>query len=161
MMGLADSGTVSERQAAAQADDRKITAGELAAKMRRAGLNVTAKELKPLALEWHHSGWIPGRKYDGSRMGRTYFFPVDTDIDKLYKDVLDARAETIAEAERPDVLVHYDEVVHSTKRATLYRISGREVWVGDFQRKETNYVEQTFVVSATVAEQKQLTQEGE
>lgn len=66
---LADNGTVSERHAAARADDSKLTAGELATAMRRAGMRVTARELQPFATEWHHAGWNPK-----GGMGRCYFF---------------------------------------------------------------------------------------
>ena len=69
-MALDQNGTVSERHAEARADGDKITAGQLAAAMRKRGLTVTAAELKPLSREWHHAGWTPR-----GGMGRCYFFP--------------------------------------------------------------------------------------
>ena len=69
-MALSETGTTSERHAAARADASKITAGELAAAMRKRGLAVKAAELKEHASEWHHAGWRPT-----GGMGRCYFFP--------------------------------------------------------------------------------------
>lgn len=88
---LADNGTVSERHAAARADESKLTAGQLATAMRRAGMKVTARELQPLATEWHHAGWKTG-----GGMGRCYFFSVDDatpdGMARLFDRVESARA---------------------------------------------------------------------
>lgn len=88
---LADNGTVSERHAAARNDESKLTAGELARLMRRAGMQVTARELQPLATEWHHAGWKPG-----GGMGRCYFFAAadatPDGMSRLFARVVAARA---------------------------------------------------------------------
>lgn len=92
-MGLAESGTVSERHAAARADDAKLTAGELAKKMKKAGYSVSAKELAEHATEWHHAGWLPG----GKGMGKCYFFRAydaePASMARLMERVIEARAE--------------------------------------------------------------------
>lgn len=156
-MGLAGCGTVSERHAEARHDANKLTAGELAEKMRKAGLDVSAAELKPLAPEWHHSGWIPGpRRFGGSKMGRTYFFPADVDINVIYADVLAARDRQITEKAEADVTVHYESILRSTKKASLYKIAGREVWIGDFMVKSQDFAARTLTLSARVAREKEL-----
>ena len=164
-MGLSTSGTVSERHAAARQDASKVTAGQLAARMRRAGMPVTAAELRRWAPEWHHSGWIPGPARGGSRMGRTYFFPIDTDIEKLYANVLAERARKAANPPPPaapagDVVVHYEEIVRSTRKAALYRVGGREVWIGDFQCRAHDWQRQTITIPARVAQEKGLAPEN-
>lgn len=89
MMGLHESGTVSERHAEARTDSRKITAGQLASRMRKAGYKVTAKEIADYAQEWHHAGWNPK-----GGMGKTYFFHADySDYDRLMKLVEADRLE--------------------------------------------------------------------
>jgi DNA-binding transcriptional regulator YdaS (Cro superfamily) len=50
-----------------------LTAGEVAAKIRKAtGRQVSAKDLRPYADEWHHSGFYAGK------MGKTWFFRPNT-----------------------------------------------------------------------------------
>lgn len=61
----------------------KMTAGEASKKLKKLGINISAKELvnnfKILGRnpEWHHSGFYKSSK--GSKMGKTYFF-TDDDI---------------------------------------------------------------------------------
>lgn len=78
----------SERHQAAK-EEGKLTAGQMARKINRA-VKLTppaaAAELKPLAAEWHHSGFMPG-----GGMGRTYFFPPDADARTLAEQVAAAR----------------------------------------------------------------------
>lgn len=94
-MALDQSGTVSERHAAARSDSSKMTAGQLATRMRRAGYQVTARELARHATEWHHAGWNPR-----GGMGKCYFFR-DADAEPsrmadLFARVERDRAETAA-----------------------------------------------------------------
>lgn len=66
----------------------KLTAGEVAKilnKQFKPEVKINAKELKPYATEWHHSGFYKG--YNGSRMGRTYFFDPETNFSELYKKI--------------------------------------------------------------------------
>ena len=96
---------VSKRHAEASAEG-KLTAGNVAAIINRRFKpepKVTAKELKEFAPEWHHSGFYKGS--NGSTMGRTYFFPADTDFDELFQRVCktreyNARIEAEADIER-------------------------------------------------------------
>lgn len=89
-MGLSEKGTTSERHEAARSDSSKITAGELAKAMRKAGMQVTATDLKPLATEWHHAGWTPR-----GGMGKCYFFRADdarpARMQALYEQVQEQR----------------------------------------------------------------------
>jgi hypothetical protein len=62
-----------------EASKSKVTAGALAARLRKKGIQITAKFLiqeSPLILgyypEWHHSGFYKTRS--GQKMGKTYFF---------------------------------------------------------------------------------------
>ena len=81
---------VSERHADASAEG-KLTSGKIAGMLsKKFGEKITAKEVKPFAGEWHHSGFYQGNR--GSTMGRTYFFPPNTDLEELYKKVCEARA---------------------------------------------------------------------
>ena len=91
---------VSERHAEAKAEG-KLTAGQVARILRNRDVKITAKELKRYATEWHHSGFYKGS--NGSTMGRTYFFPVDTDFDALVKKINEARMEESLIAREPDV----------------------------------------------------------
>lgn len=74
-MGLAFESTgkyVSERHKAAR-QRGLYTAGEAAAKIRKiSGAQVSAKDIRPFADEWHHSGFYAGK------MGKTWFFREDT-----------------------------------------------------------------------------------
>lgn len=83
-------GTTSERHEAAKGDTNKMTAGELAAEMRRAGYKVTAGEISEFAPEWHHAGWNPR-----GGMGRCYFFSAteasQERMKALYERVVAAR----------------------------------------------------------------------
>lgn len=95
---------VSERHAEAKAAG-KLTAGQVAAKLNRKfkpAVKIKAKELKPFANEWHHSGFYKGSS-SGSTMGRTYFFDAATNLDQLYKLVCDARIEAAKAAAEPEV----------------------------------------------------------
>jgi hypothetical protein len=89
---LANNGkVVSERHAEAAANGL-LTAGQMAKKIKRVlGVKVLAKELKPYADEWHHSGFYKGG--NGSTMGRTYFFKPDVNLERLYESVCNDRAE--------------------------------------------------------------------
>ena len=92
---------VSERHAAASAEGM-ITAGQLAAKMSRLfGEKITAKELKPYANEWHHSGFYKGN--GGKIMGRTYFFRADQNLKTLYNSIMAVRREIVIGAAKPDI----------------------------------------------------------
>lgn len=78
-MALHVSGTVSERHHEARFCSTKVTAGEMAAMLRKLKIKTTAKELVDLyyrltgiRAEWHHSGWFGSGR--NRRMGRTYFF---------------------------------------------------------------------------------------
>ena len=77
-MALMKNRAVSERHAAASNNPNMLTAGEAAAHLRKSGIKATAKELVEVNdhlyghTEWHHSGFIPGRK----AMGKTYFIEV-------------------------------------------------------------------------------------
>ncbi len=61
----------------------KLTAGQVAKILRKRGLlkNVTARELQKYAPEWHHSGFF--RKRSRWKMGKTYFFPPDVNLEEL------------------------------------------------------------------------------
>lgn len=65
------------------ASQTKITAGEASKKLKKLGINISAKELvnnfKILGKnpEWHHSGFY--KSNNKSKMGKTYFF-TDDDI---------------------------------------------------------------------------------
>jgi len=102
-MALANKTTgkyVSERHAEATSNGL-LTAGQIAKKMRKIGMKVKAAELKPYANEWHHSGFYKGS--NGSTMGRTYFFRPNTDLRRLYEQVLADRQETARIEAEPDV----------------------------------------------------------
>lgn len=69
----------SVRHEQATRNPNKLTAGEAAKAMRKAGHKVAAKELRELYRlvfhkdpEWHHSGFYKGG--NGSTMGRTWFY---------------------------------------------------------------------------------------
>jgi len=84
---------VSERHAEAGAAGM-LTAGEVAKLLNQQFKpfpKVTARELKPLADEWHHSGFY--KSSQGSTMGRTYFFSPDINLAELYEQLCDARKE--------------------------------------------------------------------
>ena len=92
---------VSERHAEASAEG-KLTSGKIAGMLsKKFGKKITAKEVKPFASEWHHSGFYQGNR--GSTMGRTYFFAPNTDLEKLYKEVCEARANAAEIAAEPEV----------------------------------------------------------
>ncbi|HIJ66820.1 MAG TPA: hypothetical protein HPP51_00855 [Planctomycetes bacterium] len=91
-MGLAFHETgkyVSDRHVVAK-NAGMLTAGQVAARLRKMGLAIKAKELKDFADEWHHSGFYKAK--NGSTMGRTYFFYADTDIAKLKEQIEAKRA---------------------------------------------------------------------
>ena len=77
-MALMNNRAVSVNHAAATNNPNLLTAGEAAAQLRRKGIKATAKELVEVnnhlygRTEWHHSGFVPGRK----AMGKTYFVNV-------------------------------------------------------------------------------------
>lgn len=77
-MALMKNRAVSERHAAATNNPNLLTAGEAAAQLRKRGIKATAKQLVGVNdhiyghTEWHHSGFVPGRK----AMGKTYFIEV-------------------------------------------------------------------------------------
>lgn len=110
-MGLAANLTVSERHEAARNDSTKITAGELARAMRRAGYQVKAADIKDFAPEWHHAGWNPG-----GGMGRCYFFSAE--------DMEPARMQALYECVE-------------AKRAEIARV--RYGWKVDFRRCRRRY----------------------
>jgi hypothetical protein len=93
-MALSTSGTVSQRHEAARQDESKITAGQLAAAMRRRGYQVKAAELAEHAPEWHHAGWNPR-----GGMGKCYFFPASAATDEAEQARLMAEVE-VRRAER-------------------------------------------------------------
>jgi len=97
---------VSERHAEAAAQG-KMTAGQMAKLLnQRFSIEpkITARELKPLASEWHHSGFYKGRA--GSTMGRTYFFAVEMNLDELCKSVCDQRGQAAKQAAEAKVVIH-------------------------------------------------------
>ena len=107
-MALAESTCVSERHEQATAAG-KLTAGQMAARLNRVfktDPKIKAAELKPFAVEWHHSGFIPGKTYGGSHMGRTYFFGPNTDRALLYDSVMAARMES-AQIEAEPIVTRY------------------------------------------------------
>lgn len=116
-MALAESGTVSERHAAARKSEKKLTAGEMAAAMRKAGYEVTAADLKPFAPEWHHAGFRPG----GKGMGRCFFFPVED----ATPAGMERLADRVAKAKAAASLTRYGWVVAFRRERGAY---GRTRW---------------------------------
>lgn len=105
-MALMAHKAVSERHHAATNNENLLTAGEAAAKLRKRGIKATAKELVEVnnslygRTEWHHSGFVPGRK----AMGKTYFIEV-AHLDELaekYAATVAAIAAKEAEAQRKE-----------------------------------------------------------
>ena len=93
-------------------------------------------------------------------MGKTYFFPADTDIQKLYTAVLAERARQAANPKPPapkgDVTVHFEQFIRGTRKACLYLICGREVWIGDFQCRARDWEAKTITIPGRVAMEKGL-----
>jgi hypothetical protein len=59
----------SNRKTLADLDGNKRTAGQVAQSLRRSGHKITATMVKRVCTEWHHAGFIPGRK----GMARVYY----------------------------------------------------------------------------------------
>lgn len=105
----------------------KLTAGEVT-KLLNKKFNpeqkITAVELRPLATEWHHSGFYKpaGSK---SKMGKTYFFDLEEiPIEKLFEKIIAAREEQARIEVAPDVVVYYFQVAFE-KTSGRY---GRTFW---------------------------------
>ena len=105
-MALMKNKAVSERHAAATNNENLLTAGDAAAKLRKRGIKATAKELVAVnnslfgRTEWHHSGFVPGRK----AMGKTYFIEVAhlEELAEKYANTLAAIAAKEEEARRKE-----------------------------------------------------------
>lgn len=111
MLSYNETGKYTSERHQAAIESGKLTAGEMAARLSKIyGEKITAKELKPLAPEWHHSGFYKpanGR----STMGRTYFFGADADPAGLIEQVLAARiAEPVVAQDKYYFVVGFERV---------------------------------------------------
>lgn len=76
----------SNRNAIARNDEEKRTAGQVAQSLRKKGIQLYAKDIKPLLTEWHHAGFI--HKSAGGGMARTFYTKKsDEEVLKEYEEL--------------------------------------------------------------------------